>query len=890
MVQTRLISTEQIPQNPILLIDKAGYVAKALLPSLAQEFFCVSVSSKEVVTSEHVLSLPFGKKIPLLPDSSYSHSIFVYKGEKYERAILPQVLRKALSDGSVCVFVASIYTVNKKLIEMVQAENPKVRILLYADVFADRVIAGNSVNRMLHQVWTQKRILLPQSGLSPTLPVYFGDIIASILAASFSGKSFHKISLLFPKYPLTQLSIARICSMALPQIRIDFVKTRVATPPSSYIPAEGVYILEPYDVATKLRDVVSSEPKTQAVDTTLFTRNKKTRALRRLLVPLLFFMLMLPFLVPASFATVGAGTLFVAKEALQKEDIPKASRYAKISHATFRNAATLAESIAEKLPIALIRQPFVRIASLSEQGAVFSSLALDASEVHRKAKLVFFGSSQASLDQAKEAINSLKQLVLRLRVLKLEGTLPPSVATTLASYEKEMDLFLAVSDTIPDLAGFTQKKTYLVLFQNSFELRPGGGFIGSYGLATLDHGKLVTFSIHDVYDADGKLKGHLEPPFGLRRYLGASHWFLRDSNYAVDFRTNAAQAVNFLNLETGDKVDGVIGIDTMFLQSLLRVTGPIMLPDYKKTVTAENVFTTFEHASQDNFFPGSTQKRDFLSSVNSALRDRLQKGDLPLSILANELTKALFEKHLQIVVNNTTTQKLLTVNKLSGAIQDTRKKEGNMILDTFGLSESNVGQNKSNYYVTRSIDHAVRIGENGGVEESVKVTYRNKSTETSAFGGAYKIYLRLLVPLGAKIRSVKLDGEEENIVPAVTDPEVFTKKTFVVPQGFEIEESTEQGKQLFGFLVSIPTSSTRTVEVSYVLSETVSLADPLLQYDLLAIKQPGTAADPYRFSLSVPSSYHMLKSSDQVEKVGDNRINYATTLLEDRTLTLSFSQ
>jgi len=78
--------------------------------------------------------------------------------------------------------------------------------------------------------------------------------------------------------------------------------------------------------------------------------------------------------------------------------------------------------------------------------------------------------------------------------------------------------------------------------------------------------------------------------------------------------------------------------------------------------------------------------------------------------------------------------------------------------------------------------------------------------------------------------------------------------------------------------------------LSYVLSETVSLADPLLQYDLLAIKQPGTAADPYRFSLSVPSSYHMLKSSDQVEKVGDNRINYATTLLEDRTLTLSFSQ
>jgi len=889
MVETRFISTEQIPQNPLLLIDKAGYVVKALLPSLAQEFFCVSVSSKEVVTSEQVLSIPFGKRIPLLPDSTYSHSIFVYKGDKHERAILPQVLRKALADGSVCVFVASIYTVNKKLIDMIQTENPKVRILLYADVFADKVIAGNSINRILHQVWTQKRIVLPQTGLSPTLPVYFGDIIASVLAAAFSGKSFHKLSLLFPKYPLTQLSIARICSMALPQIRIDFVKTKPAAPPPSYIPPDGVYILEPYDVATKLRDVVSTQPKEHSVDTSLFTKNRKPRTVRRLLIPLLLFMLTLPLLVPASLAVVGAGTLFVAKEALQKDDIPKASQYAEVSHATFSNAATIAESIAQKLPIMFMKQPFVRLASLSEQGAVFSSLALDASEVHRKAKLVFFGSSQASLDQAKEAINSLKQLILKLRVLKLEGTLPQSMATTLAQYEQEMDLFLAVSDTIPDLAGFTQKKTYLVLFQNSFELRPGGGFIGSYGLATLDHGKLVTFSIHDVYDADGKLKGHLEPPFGLRRYLGASHWFLRDSNYAVDFRTNAAQAASFLDLETGEKVDGVIGIDTMFLQSLLRVTGPILLPDYKTTVNAENVFTTFEHASQDNFFPGSTQKRDFLSSVNTALRDRLQKGDLPLTVLANELTKALFEKHLQIVVNNTTTQKLLTVNKLSGSIQDTRRKEGNTILDTFGLSESNVGQNKSNYYLTRSIDHAVRVGVKGEVEESVKITYTNKSTETSAFGGAYKMYLRLLVPFGAKIRSVKLDGEEENIVPAVTDPAVFTKKTFVVPQGFEIEESTEQGKQLFGFLVSIPTSATRTVEVSYVLADSVSLADPLLEYSLQVIKQPGTAKDPYRFSLSVPSIYHMLKSSAQVEKVG-NRINYTTTLLEDRTLNASFSQ
>src|SRR6185437_16558381 len=71
----------------------------------------------------------------------------------------------------------------------------------------------------------------------------------------------------------------------------------------------------------------------------------------------------------------------------------------------------------------------------------------------------------------------------------------------------------------PKLLGYNGTQTYLILFQNNAELRPGGGFIGSYGLVSFDHGKMGQFTIHNVYDADGLLTKHIEPSYIGRRYL-----------------------------------------------------------------------------------------------------------------------------------------------------------------------------------------------------------------------------------------------------------------------------------------------------------------------------------------------------------------------------------
>jgi len=74
------------------------------------------------------------------------------------------------------------------------------------------------------------------------------------------------------------------------------------------------------------------------------------------------------------------------------------------------------------------------------------------------------------------------------------------------------------------------------------ELRPTGGFIGSFGLLNFENGKLGNLNVNDIYAIDGQLKGHVAPPDELLHFLGQPNWYMRDSNWSPDFPISAERA------------------------------------------------------------------------------------------------------------------------------------------------------------------------------------------------------------------------------------------------------------------------------------------------------------------------------------------------------------
>ncbi|MFH1289620.1 MAG: DUF4012 domain-containing protein [Patescibacteria group bacterium] len=376
-------------------------------------------------------------------------------------------------------------------------------------------------------------------------------------------------------------------------------------------------------------------------------------------------------------------------------------------------------------------------------------------------------------------------------------------------------------DLIPVLTGVHSKKTYLVLLQNNMELRPTGGFIGSYALLVFDKGKLIDFEVEDVYEADGQLKGHVEPPEELRRYLGEAGWYLRDSNFDPSFPVSAVRAMWFLEKETGRVVDGVVGLNLFVVQKILESLGPIEITDYQETVSAENLFDKAEHHAEIDFFPGSKKKKNFLSSLSSSLFEKIKvSGKTELLALGSSVASSLSSKDIMLYFDEKQVGDLIYNLGWDGGIKKINCIiEGyHCIADYLMLVEANLGVNKANYFVERKVSHQVNLGKNGEITEELQIIYQNNSKTEIFPGGSYKNYLRILVPGGSEIEKVLID-----------DQEVKEKSIFV---------TDISGKTSFGFLVNVPIMEKMEVRVKYSLAEKFDLSKKN-KYLLYLQKQSG---------------------------------------------------
>ncbi|MGB9706457.1 MAG: DUF4012 domain-containing protein [Microgenomates group bacterium] len=391
-----------------------------------------------------------------------------------------------------------------------------------------------------------------------------------------------------------------------------------------------------------------------------------------------------------------------------------------------------------------------------------------------------------------------------------------------------------VIEILPWLIGQDQKRTYLVLLQNNNELRPTGGFIGSFAILTFNQGKLVDFEVQDVYWADGQLKGHVEPPLELKKYLGEANWYLRDSNWDPDFPTSAVKAQWFLEKETGRVVDGVVGINLFVAQRLLRAVGEIELPDYKEKINANNFFERAQYYSEIGFFPGSTQKQDFLGATARILFEKIKNAK---GKTQGEIAKALYEslksKDILVYLNDSSAMEKIFDLGWDGAVRNVKCQisDSECLADYLAIIEANVGVNKANYFVEREINQEIQIGEDGRIEKVLKIFYRNTSPSAHFPAGDYKNYLRILVPKGSELERI-LIGKEE-----------------VGKEKIDIKETA--GKTSFGFLINIPVGEERKVEISWLLPEKIPRGRKT-QYLYLVQKQSGTKQEKFSLKISPP--------------------------------------
>ncbi len=372
------------------------------------------------------------------------------------------------------------------------------------------------------------------------------------------------------------------------------------------------------------------------------------------------------------------------------------------------------------------------------------------------------------------------------------------------SQKKEYQALTAIADFLLKKDG--KERTIMVLFQNNMEIRPGGGFIGAFGIVKLKDGKVLSMETHDLSNFDARIPDTVSTPYPMQETLHVKAWKLRDSNFSPDFATNAAKAQEFYYMGQGqEQFDGVIGITSNVLTSILKITGPIAIEGYPGTYDSENAVLSLEYQVEKAFDEQGIDRGD-RKSVMSDLAKEIEKRVFAFSVsqkieLAKVLLGDLNKKDIQLNFKDSELQKVATNAEWTGTVDQNWDK------DYLMTSDANLGSFKSDYYVKRSLDYMIDLSKDVPTA-TLKISYEHTAKQKDWMTRDYTDYLRVYVP---------------------NDSWLVDQKNFG-----DTQFGNDLGRKYFGSIVRVPIGTSKTVEIKYTLP--VSVKD---NYELKIQKQAG---------------------------------------------------
>ncbi|EKD79568.1 MAG: hypothetical protein ACD_41C00034G0002 [uncultured bacterium] len=475
-----------------------------------------------------------------------------------------------------------------------------------------------------------------------------------------------------------------------------------------------------------------------------------------------------------------------------------------------------------------------------------------------------------------QAQADLHEAVLALKELPTAGVIAPLrvvvdlVQTNLPTLEAGVDKGLPFLTVAPSIAGYPETKTYLFLLQNNTELRPTGGFIGTYGILKLKQGSIEEFKTDNIYNIDGPVKDSWTeiPPAPLQRYLSASKWFLRDVNWDPNFPATAERAIDFYlrELQSDQRIDGVIAVTPELIHDLLEVTGPIEIDGDE--YNADNLTETLQYEVEIAFYnegKNDSTRKEVIGKLAGELLDRVM--NLPQSSwdkLAAVLITNLEEKHILVYSTETAVQQLVGKIGWDGSIAQTT---GDFLM----VVDANLAAKKTDRVMTKNMEYTVRR-EGADTIATLTLRYRNDGVFDD-FTTRYRSYLRVYVPTGSEL----LDSSGFLTTDRYLGGEPTTATT---SQAADVDKTVWEG------FISVEPKSEETITLQYRLPQTVTDQIAAGTYELFWEKQAGTDNVTATILFDVDKKVRQATTLDESAEIDNTEVHFTTQLLRDLQLTI----
>lgn len=481
-----------------------------------------------------------------------------------------------------------------------------------------------------------------------------------------------------------------------------------------------------------------------------------------------------------------------------------------------------------------------------------------------------------------EEISKASALILEIDEAKLPPEIKARVKFAKEKIQEVQSVLKATSEHFPailKLLGDLKPHRYLIILQNNNEIRPTGGFIGSYALLDIEDGYIKNLKVEDVYDIDNAYKEFIQPPDELKDYI--PDWRFRDANYSPDFPVSAAKLRWFLEREGGPVVDTVIAINQGLLRDMLEITGPVQVGDFGK-LNSENYNVLLSYVIEGKIW-GAEDPKHILKVFIPAFKEEILK-EKNIGKVGSKLFKALKQKHIMLYSNDSEVQELFDAFEISGRVHQQEDNE-----DYLSVIHSSVGWNKSDQFIEEEILHETLVNLDGSITNEVTIKRKHNWS-----GKILEYWKNMIAPYGFTEISdhmIEILGRGENKV--LTRIYVPADSILLESNGADVSTKYDKDLKKTYFFTTMKTKpgSASVLKIKYLLPFDLNFKENPDAYKIFIDKQPGSRGSVLTKTFENHPQLNRLSSyPDNLRTNGKGTLIYATNLVYDRYFATALSK
>ncbi|MDD5769680.1 MAG: DUF4012 domain-containing protein [Candidatus Gracilibacteria bacterium] len=433
---------------------------------------------------------------------------------------------------------------------------------------------------------------------------------------------------------------------------------------------------------------------------------------------------------------------------------------------------------------------------------------------------------EPNLLQAKNDINA--SVISFSKIKNLEGVDINKLFTQKFDLIKKINnytnIFYGNLNIIKNLLGDQIKRNYLIVFQNSDEIRPTGGFMGSVGFVQVYKGKIINFEKKDIYALEWLIKDTFKQksPDGLASIT--DYFSLRDANYFSDIGDSSNEIKYFLD-KTDYKIDGIIYINQNFILDFLKNFGGIYFAETKNTINQDNfsmIMSTLVEAKITKTHTLATPKQILFDFIDLYSKELKKSGKYGLYI--NTILKSINKKDIIFYSFNK------DENQFFSKLGFKKDIDFSSFMDFDYPVFASISGNKSDRYIQRDFKKEIIINNDCSINTKLIINQKHNfdiNEETNIKTLLYDMDLLGKVDINA---TLAIEGKAKNKQYI----RVYIPANAIIKENPNIKITQFNDKKEISFYLNTDVGSSSNFYLDYIIPNPTCK-----KYNYVFVKQPG---------------------------------------------------